>query len=296
MPNHIKNRIVFDCTDSRFREILKEISYRGKDGKIPPECSMDFNTVIPMPDNIFRGNLGREEYRLYGKNNWYDWSIANWGTKWNSYGGGYDESRKTIWFLTAWSAPHPVMSGLAKRYPGLSFSHEWADEDIGQNLGRVDYRHGVIERVYETARGSMEAVRFALRLWDYTPGEVGLCENDTHTKFIRTDDTEYDVVDLFGKEMLFSNARLTRADIPAGWHVYHLRTSDDGDRFCTVEETVMVNHGGSLISREALDLGPRGFLAVRDETEPNFLGYSRTLGEYAAGLREEQEMEGGPVR
>ena len=33
--------------------------------------------ILPMPKNIFQGGLGQEEKEKYGKNNWYDWSIAN---------------------------------------------------------------------------------------------------------------------------------------------------------------------------------------------------------------------------
>lgn len=45
--------------------------------------SIDFNKVIPMPEHIFRDMAEREKY---GKDNWYNWSIAHWGTIWNSYG------------------------------------------------------------------------------------------------------------------------------------------------------------------------------------------------------------------
>ena len=43
-----------------------------------------------------------------------DWSIKNWGTKWNSY--GYDNLDRSdisenpaFSFYTAWSAPHPII-------------------------------------------------------------------------------------------------------------------------------------------------------------------------------------------
>ncbi len=90
--------------------------------------SIDFNKVIPMPENIFRGNLGQAEREQFGSANWYDWSIANWGTKWNSY-GYHDYTEKdfdgaTLTFDTAWSNPQPVIDALAAKYPALSFSHK----------------------------------------------------------------------------------------------------------------------------------------------------------------------------
>lgn len=81
--------------------------------------SIDFNKVIPMPEHIFRGNLGMAEREKYGKDNWYDWSIAHWGTKWNSYGydGAYtpQDFDEHIEFQTAWSRPVQAIAALAKK-------------------------------------------------------------------------------------------------------------------------------------------------------------------------------------
>ena len=64
---------------------------------------------------------------------------------------------------------------------------------------------------------------------------------------------EYDLISILGKHALFSNARLTDADVPKGLHVYHLRDNDYGDAFATIEPNVNVNHGGSVIMKEELD-------------------------------------------
>jgi hypothetical protein len=43
----------------------------------------------------------------FGKNNWYDWSIKNWGTKWEIQGGGYLLLSNSVIFNfeSAWSPP-----------------------------------------------------------------------------------------------------------------------------------------------------------------------------------------------
>ena len=80
MPNHIQNRVTFDCSEEKLNEILMAICSVDEE---TGQNRVDFNKIIPMPDHIYRGNLGTRERELYGKNNWYDWSIENWGTKWN---------------------------------------------------------------------------------------------------------------------------------------------------------------------------------------------------------------------
>ena len=117
--------------------------------------------------------LGRQAFRnevMYGAPSWYDWSIKNWGTKWNSY--GYDNLDRSATlenpafsFYTAWSAPHPIIEKLAESYPEVSFEHEWADEDIGMNCGRKTYEHGECTDTYYPE--AKEAELFANNLWGY---------------------------------------------------------------------------------------------------------------------------------
>lgn len=91
---------------------------------------------------------------------------------------------------------------------------------------------------------------------------------------------EYQQIELLGKPALFTNDRLTDADIPQGIYCYHLRHSDDGGRFCSVEPKVGVNHGGSVITKEPLDFGKQGYISFAEDTEPNFTGEEQTLGEF----------------
>ena len=84
MPNHVVNIVTFECSEEKLKEIMEAIQYDDGPDDQKGIGTIDFNKVIPMPDNIFKGNLGPKEREMYGKNNWYDWSIKNWGTKWNA--------------------------------------------------------------------------------------------------------------------------------------------------------------------------------------------------------------------
>lgn len=165
MPNHVKNIIIFEnCSEERLAEILQAIRSE--------ESPIDFEKIIPMPENIYRGDLGIEEEKRYGENNWYDWSRKNWGTKWNAYDVDDVDGCK-IGFSSAWSAPHPVIKALAKRFPDVYILHKWADEDIGSNCGLRTYEDGELAgEMYPD--GDKEAMDFAMSVWGYTPEDLRL--------------------------------------------------------------------------------------------------------------------------
>ncbi len=260
--------------------------------------TMNTETLHSIPvksEEIFlrqRKDIPRDEWELgkaawqnirdFGAPTWYEWCNQNWGTKWNAY--GYDEGRDYsgndhIWFQSAWAAPHPVIEKLAARYPEIRYEHEWADEDIGYNCGRYSYQNG--ERIEEyVPEAQKAAVEFACRIWDYDPLDLDLCLNAAGTKYICVENEEYQQIELLGQPALFTNDRLTDEDIPQGMYCYHLRHSDDGGRFCSVEPKVGVNHGGSVIAKVPIDFGKQGFISFTEDTEPNFTGGEQTLGEF----------------
>jgi hypothetical protein len=119
--------------------------------------------------------LGKTAYRnqsKYGAPTWYEWSIQNWGTKWNAYNSVECEPHgdtAELCFHTAWSPPQPVLQRLSEQYPELAFSHAWADEDIGFNCGIIEYKNGEI--ISEYLPEGNEAVSFACEQWGYNPEE-----------------------------------------------------------------------------------------------------------------------------
>lgn len=87
------------------------------------------------------------------------------------------------------------------------------------------------------------------------------------------DATKYQEVEIFDIPALFSNGRITPADIPEGMYCYDLRGSDDDPGMpVTVENHVVVNHAGSIITAKPLDLGEDGRLALTEDEGLNFVG------------------------
>lgn len=121
----------------------------------------------------------------YGFKDWYDWSVLNWGTKWNAY----DQQKMgfgSIRFDTAWSTPYPVIEKLAKKFPELSFRVIFADEDIGSNCGEYRFYGGVLVEEYQPQ--GTDAVKFAVRIkdfdiLDYTCDVFSICEVEELEKY-----------------------------------------------------------------------------------------------------------------
>ena len=87
------------------------------------------------------------------------------------------------------------------------------------------------------------------------------------------DAEKYQEVESFDVPGLFSNGRISAADIPEGMYVYDLRGSDnDPGQPMAVESHVTVNHAGSVITAKPLDLGEDGRLMFTEDEGLNFVG------------------------
>jgi hypothetical protein len=86
----------------------------------------------------------------YGVSNWYDWSVLNWGTKWDCYdvrewniAVADEEMTATIYYETAWSPATQLWLTVSQQYPTLTFFHEFADEG-GGFLGDETIHNGAV--------------------------------------------------------------------------------------------------------------------------------------------------------
>lgn len=86
---------------------------------------LDFNKIIPQPENIFNGSLSQQDIdrcAAAGIPTWREWNPKNWGTKWNAFNTvierGYDGT-SALAFDTAWCKPLPVIDQMMKMIPGL---------------------------------------------------------------------------------------------------------------------------------------------------------------------------------
>lgn len=78
-----------------------------------------------LPDFLADVKGGALQLKILAKTgypSWYEWSIANWGTKWavDEINILYeDDSHLDFAFDTAWSFPEPIFRALAKKFPDM---------------------------------------------------------------------------------------------------------------------------------------------------------------------------------
>ena len=163
MPNWCQNQI--DITGSK--EDIKKFIELVTD-------KFDFNRIIPMPEELedftspvkivsdkefikqekeykewlntpedkrspffSRGmtqEMSNRFKREYGADNWYNWSVENWGVKWNSsdvsFDGGEDWLR--FEFMTPWGPPEGICAKLRELFPDLDIS--WFYKEPGMQI------------------------------------------------------------------------------------------------------------------------------------------------------------------
>lgn len=257
---------------------------------LTPEEIAEESQYKSTDELIALGKTAIYNIQNYGAATWYDWRTRGdtWNTKWNSYNSADYEGGNEICFQTAWSPPHPILMRISEMFPGVYITHQWADEDLGCNCGAREYLNGecVGDIVPQTDKDSLE---FAASVWGYDLNELGLTLSASGNSYVNIENEDYDLVAVDNKPALFSNGRLTLNDIPQGLFLYHLRSSDDGDRFCSLEAKVGVNHGGSIVTSEPLDLGEKGYIAFTDDNSPNFMGEQITFAQFMEGDFETKE-------
>lgn len=96
----------------------------------------------------------------------------------------------------------------------------------------------------------------------------------------------FEEVTVLGKPMLFTCLRIDRSTVPKGLYLYEVRHDDDqrGDPV-QIANWIMVNHWGTLISNEPLNLNSRkaannAYLDIDPKNDWNYEGVEATVKEY----------------
>lgn len=159
--SNVDNAIAILSNDlEKFNEML-DWSWVKEEGIETVEDLQDVLMKKLSPKDFQEGKIALDNLLKYGHKDWYSWSIANWGTKWNAYDIVKNNDNEIV-FDTAWSTPFPVLEKLAQKFPELTIIVHFADEDIGSNCGSYAFIGGILNGEY-LPKG-WKAMKFAIEI------------------------------------------------------------------------------------------------------------------------------------
>ena len=175
MPNWCENRVEIFHDDEKvikkIQEELREDWTEEVDGETKTGTTwFSFSKLVPMPkeiretsEKIFETqeevDAYKEKYKdhpiipvyahtqeqadalqeKYGVDNWYDWAIENWGTKWEpnevDMGMNWEEDNTLSYaFNTPWSPPIAIYHALIEKYPEIKENISWFYNEPGMQF------------------------------------------------------------------------------------------------------------------------------------------------------------------
>ena len=188
MPNHVTNQLTFTGKSERIKELMnmcredaKEFSFQSffpmpneLKGTTSPAKIVSEDELNEWKQKLRTGRLhewekdnrpitekeSQELINMYGANNWYDWHVQNWGTKWDCYDVILMDDN-FVQFNTAWSTPIRALVKLSELFPDVEINVRYADEDFGTNVGTYCISNGDIEYINQPEYGK-ESIALAM--------------------------------------------------------------------------------------------------------------------------------------
>ena len=163
MPNHIDSILDIEGPVLEIEKLIKKVQGKNHGGHC---CSIfTCHKIIPMPKEINNPK----------KDLWYNWSVNNWGSKWDVYetrliknlpSVAVDaikilDSTKAVTktkiryqWLSAWTPISPVVKKLSEMFPTLEFTFAYIDDGNGF-ADIVEYKKGKATLTHAGAFGAV---------------------------------------------------------------------------------------------------------------------------------------------
>lgn len=162
MPNWCTNHLDIRGDKTQIADFISRVTKKDEDGNTHYDI---LGSLLPTPQELqetMSGGYGRNEdgtkkpeqieleakyqsnIEKFGYQNWYDWNINNWGTKWGDSDtdivAQYDDM-VAFRFDTAWSPPENGIVAISKLFPALSFVMSYSEEGM-DFYGATAFRNG----------------------------------------------------------------------------------------------------------------------------------------------------------
>ena len=149
MPNWCGNTLILAHDDpamiTRAVEAFDRGEFLNEFIPVPPELQITAGSVSDPVEQALLEEKTRANKEKYGYDNWYDFCIGEWGTKWDveaydkvEYDDQHDKNGITFGFDSAWSPPIGVYEELVEQgysvrayyyEGGMAYCGKWEDGD-----------------------------------------------------------------------------------------------------------------------------------------------------------------------
>jgi hypothetical protein len=129
MPNWCSNEVVITGDTATISKIA-EIAQKNPEG-------FQMEDFVPMPEELRNTTAPQDTL------NWYDWSVSNWGTKWDMCDvySSFSEGSISISCNTAWAPNVEFWAKFSELYPQLVIEHRYLEEGMCF-IGEATYEAG----------------------------------------------------------------------------------------------------------------------------------------------------------
>lgn len=185
MPNWCANscRLTAPQDNPMMGKILDELK-KGQDAKW-------FQAVKPVPQPLVDAEAsqahrlseeGQTLVEQFGHSNWYDYCVAEWGTKWEATIDRYEQDGDSIivYFDTAWAPPDGIFAAMEEA--GIKVEAAYCEQGIGfmgYRKDGVDYLCDMPEYEEDEDGSTTEAYYEAIdKVWEdagitHAPANMG---------------------------------------------------------------------------------------------------------------------------
>lgn len=161
MPNWCSNNLDIRGDKTQLKDFISRVTKKDDDGNTYYDI---LGSLLPTPRELqetMSGGYGRNEdgtkkpeqieleakeqsnIAKFGHKNWYDWNVANWGTKWGDSDTDLTEYDDSIEFTfeSAWSPPESGIKAISKLFPEMTFILSYREEGM-DFYGATAFRDG----------------------------------------------------------------------------------------------------------------------------------------------------------
>ena len=141
-PNWCSNKVLIKGKHDDMVKIKELLNEKDKEGN---ENVFSLGKIRPIPDELKDTKAPPDKpnptlRKKYGFDNWYDWCISKWGTKWNTTDAILaKETPRSLhyYFDTAWSPPTGALVALSTQFPNVRIVIDVREEGMafGGSMG-----------------------------------------------------------------------------------------------------------------------------------------------------------------